>query len=75
VVQVTKAGFKELVSKEIMLTPSSTARFDASLAVGDVTEKIEVSAQAPTINTENAQLGTVLSNEELIDLPVNSRGR
>jgi len=74
VVQVTKAGFKVTVSKEITLTPSSTARFDASLAVGDVTEKIEVSAQAPTINTENAQLGTILTNEELIDLPVNTRG-
>jgi hypothetical protein len=72
-VRITKAGFKEVVSKEISLAPQSTARFDVSLAVGDVTEKIEVSAQAATLNTENAQLGSILTREEIVNLPVNSR--
>lgn len=73
VVRVTKTGFKEVVSSEITLTPSATARFDAVLTVGDVLERVEVSAQSPTINTENAQLGSILTRDELVNLPTNSR--
>jgi hypothetical protein len=73
-VTITKAGFKEVVSNTLNLTTQASVRFDATLPVGNMTESIEIDAQAPTLNTENAQLGTVLTRDELIDLPVNSRG-
>ena len=72
-VRVTRTGFKEAVSNEIELTPSSTARFDIVLAVGNVAEKIEVSATAPSLDTENAQLGTTVTQNEIVNLPANTR--
>jgi Carboxypeptidase regulatory-like domain/TonB dependent receptor len=71
-VRVTKTGFKEAVSKEITLTPGATMRSDAALAVGDVTETVQISAQPPTLNTDNAELGSILTHDEVLDLPLNS---
>ena len=74
VVRVMKEGFKEVVGKEILLAPQATVRFDSLLQVGDMAQKVEVAAEAPTLNTENAQLGAVVTRNELLDLPVNSPG-
>jgi len=73
-ITVAKEGFKEVVSKEILLATQATVRFDASLQVGDMAQKMEVSAEAPALNTENAELGAVVTRNEILDLPVNSPG-
>ena len=74
VVTVMKGGFKETLSTSILLAPQATARFDATLEVGNISEKVEVSGKALAINTENAQTGSVVTQAEIQDLPVNSRG-
>jgi hypothetical protein len=73
-VTVTKTGFKEVVSSELALTTQAPVRFDATLPVGNVADRIEVQAVAPTLNTENAQLGAIVTRNEIIDLPMNTRG-
>ena len=72
-VEVASSGFRTLTSGLITLTTQQTARFDARLEVGDVTQTLEVAAAAPTINTENAQVGDVIARQDLINLPVNTR--
>ncbi len=72
-VSISKQGFSETRSTEIVLTAQQTVRFDATLEVGATTQKIEVQAPAPTLNTENAQRGDVLSRSELLNLPLNNR--
>lgn len=72
-VHISKTGFKEIVSSEIVLATQSTVRFDGVLDVGSVSERVEVSAQAATLNTENAQLGNIVTRDELINLPANTR--
>jgi hypothetical protein len=74
VVAIMKEGFKELTSSEILLTPQATVRFDGAIQVGDMAQKMEVAAEAPTLNTENSQLGAVVTRDEILDLPVNSPG-
>ncbi len=58
-VAVAKEGFKEGRSTNIVLTAQQLTRFDATLEVGTITQTVEVKAAAPTLNTENAQLGDV----------------
>jgi hypothetical protein len=72
-VAVTKEGFKEVRSSNIVLTANQTARFDAVLQVGNVAQSVEVKALAPTMNTENGEISGVLSNNELNILPVVAR--
>ncbi len=73
IVKVTVDGFKQLASSEIVVAPAQSTRFDAQMQVGTVSETIEVQAQAPTLNTENAQLGDILTRDELVNLPLASR--
>lgn len=72
-VAVSKGGFKEARSSDIILTANQTARFDAVLEVGSATQTIEVKALAPTMNTESGEISGVLSNNELNILPVVAR--
>jgi hypothetical protein len=72
-VVVSKEGFKEARSSNIILTANQTSRFDAVLEVGSSTQTVEVKALAPTMNTENAEISGVLSNNELNILPVINR--
>jgi hypothetical protein len=41
--------------------------------VGQSTETVEVAANASLISTENATIGTVISEERIMDLPLNGR--
>jgi hypothetical protein len=72
-VAVSKEGFKEARSTNIVLTAQQTVRFDATIEVGSTTQTIEVKATAPTLNTENAQLGDVRPRADLLNLPLNTR--
>lgn len=73
VVSVSHPGFKEVRSSPIALTTQQIARFDPLLEVGDVTQRVEVAAVAPTVNAETAQLGDVRPRGDLLTLPVNTR--
>ena len=69
-VSVTKAGFRETVSSDITLGTQVTVRFDAALEVGEVSSKVEVTAQAATLNTENAEISSVVTRTAISDLPM-----
>ncbi|MBI3680006.1 MAG: TonB-dependent receptor [Acidobacteria bacterium] len=72
-VSASRAGFKEVRSSPITLTTQQTVRFDATLEVGDITQRVEVAAAAPTVNAENAQIGDVRPRADLLNLPMNTR--
>jgi len=73
VVEVTATGFKKFVQKGISLDVNVMARVDASLDVGTMTEEIDVTAGAPLVNTENAQIGRTVENAEVTTLPIVGR--
>jgi len=72
-VEVTSTGFRSLVSAPITLTTQRTARFDAQMQVGDVSQSVEVEAIPARVNTENAQLNDIRTRDDLITLPINTR--
>src|SRR5262245_4680619 len=72
-VRVEKVGFQSQVRSGIELQVQAVARIDFRLDVGQVTEALNVSAQAALLVTENATTGTVIENKRIEDLPLNGR--
>jgi hypothetical protein len=72
-VRVTASGFKAAVQTGAQLQVQQTLRLDIVLAVGQVTESVEVSASAVTLSTDSATVGTVIDNKKIVDLPLNGR--
>jgi hypothetical protein len=66
-------GFKRLATNIITLEVNQTARVDLALEVGAVTETLEVKDLAPLLQTENTQLGHVVSGNTTVNLPLNGR--
>src|SRR5258707_6059781 len=72
-VKIEKVGFKSVVRNQIELQVQLNARVDFELQVGQVSESIEVRADAALLVTDNATVGTVIENKRIVDLPLNGR--
>jgi hypothetical protein len=66
-------GFATATSTNIELQVQQTVRLDTTLKVGQISESVEVSAQADLLQAENASVGTVIENKGVIELPLNGR--
>ncbi len=71
---VTATGFQTTTTSVIEVNVGQIAREDLALKVGSSTTTIEVTTESPLINTDSATIGTVVSNQQLTDLPLNGRG-
>ncbi|MGA7854860.1 MAG: TonB-dependent receptor [Candidatus Acidiferrales bacterium] len=67
------SGFKQYKQEGITLTAGQTAEQPISLTVGAVTESVEVTGQAPLLNTDNANISEDLSSRFAEGLPLNFR--
>ena len=73
-VKVEKVGFKTYERTGIVLAANDrVALGNIALAVGQVTEKVEVTAQGQLVSTENADTAGTLSNTQVTDLSVKGR--
>ncbi|MCI0660248.1 MAG: TonB-dependent receptor [Acidobacteria bacterium] len=74
VLEVEAKGFKKYVSTDVKALVDTPSTFDVRLEVGVITEVVQVSsAGALTINTQDASLGTVIVNQQIIQLPMQDR--
>lgn len=72
-ISIEKTGFRRFVRSGVLLQVGQRARVDAVLTVGSVSESVEVKADAPMLETEDASLGQVIENRKVLDLPLNGR--
>ncbi len=72
-VKVEKVGFKTVIRNQIELQVQLAARVDFELQLGQVSESIEVRADAALLVTDNATVGTVIENKRIVELPLNGR--
>src|ERR1700739_2712270 len=70
--KVEHPGFKTVTSN-VEVQVQQSVRLDITLQVGDVSQTVEVSAAASLLQAENATLGAVISNESIVELPLNGR--
>ncbi len=66
---VEAAGFKKFVQSKFVLAVQQQATLDAQLQVGDISTAVEVSSEAPLLNTTISNLGQVVENKYIISLP------
>jgi hypothetical protein len=67
---VSKAGFKTYTQAGITVAVSQVASVDIILQIGEVTQTIEVQADATLLKVENAELSTSIRNEQITRLPL-----
>lgn len=72
-VAVERPGFRPVRRAGIHLATGEKARIDFTLAVGGVSEQVTVTADAPILRGETGGLGTVVSHEQVVQLPLNGR--
>jgi hypothetical protein len=72
-IAVEQAAFKRLVRQPIEVQVQSAIRVDAQLQVGDATQTVAVSAEAPLIQTQNATIGNEVDARQVMDLALNGR--
>jgi len=68
-VTVEASGFQRVVSDVIAVRVDEAARFDAPLKVGDVTTEVEVSAAAPLLQADRADVAQTFTAKEIQELP------
>ncbi len=64
-------GFKVYTRKALHLGAGDRTVIDIRLEVGDTTQSVQVTADAPQLNTENASAGQSITTKEVEDLPLN----
>lgn len=72
-VRVEGDGFKSFVRDDITLTASENVRVDAKLEIGSVTEEITVTAEGPQVDSRSSQVGTLIDDRRVVELPINGR--
>ncbi len=70
---VTRTGFKRYEVSKINLPVNQTVRVDVRLVVGEVSEQVEVTAQAVQLESETSSLGQVVATANIVELPLNGR--
>lgn len=68
-----KAGFRRFVQDGITLEVNENARVDAVLSIGQVTESINVTADAIGVDTRSSSVGEVVDRVRIQELPLNGR--
>ena len=72
-VEVHVQGFKKWVRDGIILQVNERARVDVALEVGGLEETTTVAARAPVLHTDSSEVGTVIEERAIKELPLNGR--
>ena len=72
-VELNAAGFKKFMQTGIVLELSRTARVDPVIEVGNVTETVAVTGDAPMVNTADAVIGQTVNSADILNLPLVNR--
>jgi len=72
-VQATAGGFQSFAATGIVLTVDEQRRVDIVLQVGATQQEVSVNADAVQVETTNTQLGDVIDQKKITELPLNGR--
>ena len=72
-VEAEHPGFTKVVHSGLELNIQQQLVVDIDLSVGQVTSEIDVTGQAPILQTESGSVGQVIERQEVNNLPLNGR--
>jgi len=72
-ISVELQGFKTWTRRGIVLQVNDRLRIDAKLEVGTLSEATTVVAESPLVRTDSSEVGTVIEEKAVKELPLNGR--
>ncbi len=63
-------GFKTVQTTNIEVRIHDRLQVDLTLEIGDITERVQVTGEAPLLETANANLGQVIESRMISELPI-----
>ncbi len=72
-IRVSKPGFQEAVRSGVHLAVGQQAIVDVSLSIGQVSEEVKVTADAPMVSVTYADISGLVGEQQVKDLPLNGR--
>jgi len=69
-VKVTASGFKTAEQKAVEVQVNTSAALDITLQPGEASTTVTVEANAPTLQTESSDIGTVVGTKQIEELPL-----
>jgi hypothetical protein len=72
-IQFDAPGFKRAVLDHVTLLLNQVLTMDQTLAVGGASETVLVTAEPPLVDTSTTQLGALVDERAVVQLPLNSR--
>src|SRR5207248_3143377 len=72
-IEAALPGFRTVIQTGIVLQVNSSPVVNPTLEVGQVTEQVEVQANAAQVETRSAGVGQVIETQRILDLPLNGR--
>jgi outer membrane receptor protein involved in Fe transport len=72
-IEVEMTGFKHFVQDNVEVQVDVSTRVDATLPVGNTSETVTVTTEAPPLQTDSASLGTTISQTEVESIPLSGR--
>ena len=73
VAAISKTGFRTAQTPAFDVAVNQAVSENVSLAVGNASEVVEVKAEAPLVDSTTTELGTVIEQRVVNDLPLNGR--
>ncbi|MEO8660852.1 MAG: carboxypeptidase-like regulatory domain-containing protein [Bryobacteraceae bacterium] len=67
-------GFKTAVRESVALSVTDVLRVDARMEVGQTSESLTVTSEAPLLQTETPEVATLMSGKQVVDLPLGFSG-
>ena len=67
------AGFKKNLQPNVLLQLNQVLTVNETLQIGERKEVVEVTTEAPIVDTTSTQLGAVINDRSITQLPLNSR--
>jgi hypothetical protein len=72
-ISAEKPGFATAFADSVQVNVNARQRVDLQLAVGQVSESVEVSAGIASVETDSSERGQVISQRAIVELPLNGR--
>ncbi|ABF39433.1 hypothetical protein Acid345_0428 [Candidatus Koribacter versatilis Ellin345] len=72
-VEISRPGFKQYRTTDLVVNANSALRLDAALVVGAASEKVEVTSEAVHVETQSTQMGEVITGKTMTAVPLNGR--
>src|SRR5205823_14873876 len=65
--------FGPVVSNDIVVQVNQTTRADLTMSPGAVSQEVTVSAAVPLVQSTTSDVGQVIENQQIVELPLNGR--